>query len=84
MYFFFWQKNKLKLKLLQITKITDFEKLSVNKFSTTNGIRFNFLQVCSSAILLYLLCYLYLLEQSERLFLCLTYRSCVTNFSQSR
>ena len=34
--FFFWQKNKL--KLVQITKITDF------------AIRFNFLQVCPSAI----------------------------------
>ena len=48
--FFFGQKHKLKLKLLQITKITDFEKLLVNKFSTTNAIRFNFLQVCPSAI----------------------------------
>ena len=48
--FFFWQKNKPKLKLLQITKITDFGKLLVNKFSTTNAIRFNFLQVCPSAI----------------------------------
>ena len=49
MYFFSGKKNKL--KLLQITKIIDSEKLLVNKFSTTNAIRFNFLQVCPSAIL---------------------------------
>ena len=38
--FFFWQKNELKLKLLQKTKITDFEKLQPQKQSVSIFFKF--------------------------------------------